>query len=187
MHLVRNLHRDDRTARDGIRVTTVARTLFDLAEVLSPTQLKRAFEDADRLELIDMRAILQLLERGRGRRGLKPIGPLLAARQDPAPATRSELERRFLDLCHQAGLPSPIVNAQVTRLEVDALWPARRLTVELDGYAFHHDRAAFERDRTRDATLQVAGYRVLRITHRRLEAQPEAVIAALRNLFSQAH
>jgi very-short-patch-repair endonuclease len=56
------------------------------------------------------------------------------------------------------------VNAHIKGLEVDALRSEQRLVVELDGYAFHHDRAAFERDRTRDATLQLAGYRVLRVT-----------------------
>jgi very-short-patch-repair endonuclease len=78
---------------------------------------------------------------------------LLAEVRGPAPATRSELERRFLDLCGEAGLPSPNVNVQVAGLEVDVLWPTQRLVVEVDGYAFHHDRATFERDRVRDATL----------------------------------
>ena len=71
----------------------------------------------------------------------------------PPPETRSELERRFLDLCRAAGLPLPAVNVVVAGLEVDAVWPSERLVAELDGHAFHHTRTAFERDRIRDATL----------------------------------
>jgi Transcriptional regulator, AbiEi antitoxin len=141
VHRVRHRHPDDWCVRDRIPVTSVARTLLDLAESVSPTQLRRAFEDADRLELIDMRAIEQLLDRSRGRRGLKPLAALLATHRGPAPPIRSELERLFLDLCHRADLPPPTVNAHVEGLEVDALWPEQRLIVELDGYAFHHDRA----------------------------------------------
>jgi very-short-patch-repair endonuclease len=81
---------------------------------------------------------------------------------------RSDLERRFVDVCRDAGLPLPAVNASVAGFEVDALWPAQRLIVELDGYQYHRTRRAFESDRVRDAELQLAGYRTLRITHRRL-------------------
>ena len=88
--------------------------------------------------------------------------PGLVVSEGPAP-TRSELERRFLALCRDAGLPPPAVNVVVAGFEVDAVWPDRRLVVELDGHAFHGTRAAFERDRVRDASLQLAGYRVLRV------------------------
>jgi uncharacterized protein DUF559 len=104
----------------------------------------------------------------------------------PPPATRSELERRFLDLCHEAGVPPPAIKAWVEGFEVDALWPGRRLVVELDGHAFHHTRAAFERDRVRDASLQLAGYRVLRLTHRRLEVERDAVAETVRSLLGEA-
>ena len=67
-------------------------------------------------------------------------------------------------------------------MEVDALWARERLIVELDGFAFHHHRTAFERDRARDAALQAAGYRVIRLTHRRLEQEPAAVAAEIRRL-----
>ncbi|MBW8059091.1 MAG: DUF559 domain-containing protein [Solirubrobacterales bacterium] len=70
--------------------------------------------------------------------------------------------------------------------EVDALWPGQRLIVELDGFAFHRHRAAFERDRARDAALQATGYRVVRLTHRRLE-QEDAVATQLRDLLHVAH
>lgn len=73
-------------------------------------------------------------------------------------------------------------NVTVDGLEVDALWPRERLIVELDGFAFHRHRAAFERDRARDAALQADGYRVIRLTWRRLEEDPAAVAAELSGL-----
>jgi very-short-patch-repair endonuclease len=106
--------------------------------------------------------------------------------RDPS-QTRSDLERRFADLCRDAGLPPPAVNTWVGGFEVDALWPAQRLIVELDGYEFHRTRAAFERDRARDGELQLAGYRVLRFTYRRLVHEPEAVGTAIRRLVGSDH
>jgi very-short-patch-repair endonuclease len=101
-----------------------------------------------------------------------------AIRSDPA-FTRSEAERRLLELIRDARLPEPDANARVVAYEVDFLWREPKLIVEVDGYAFHSTRAAFERDRRRDGELQAAGYRVLRVTWRQLEDEPEALIAAL--------
>jgi very-short-patch-repair endonuclease len=72
----------------------------------------------------------------------------------------------------------------VAGFEVDAVWPDQKLIVELDGYAFHRTRAAFERDRMRDAALQIAGYRVLRVTYRRLLEEPGAVVSAIMELLT---
>ncbi len=83
--------------------------------------------------------------------------------------TRSELERRFLDMCTDGGLPSPIVNAAVEGMEVDFHWPAHGLVVEIDGFEYHRTRAAFERDRERDLALQLAGLRVVRLTARTID------------------
>ena len=107
---------------------------------------------------------------------------LLSKGRSPVSATRSELERRFLRVCHEAGLPPPSVNVPVAGFEVDAVWWSQRLVVELDGHAFHRTRTAFERDRIRDAALQVAGYRVLRVTYRRLEAEPGVIADTVRSL-----
>jgi very-short-patch-repair endonuclease len=76
-------------------------------------------------------------------------------------------------------LPRPRSNQRVAGFEVDLVWAERRLIVEVDGYAFHGTRAAFERDRARDAALLAAGYRVLRVTWRHLTAEPERVVATL--------
>jgi Protein of unknown function (DUF559) len=164
----------------------VARTLLDLSEVLASTQLQRAFEEADRLRVFDMGEIERICKRSRGRRGLRTLGLVLARCRDSAPVTRSELERRFLDLCDSAGLPPPAVNSHAAGMEVDTLWPEQRLVVELDGYAFHHTRGSFERDRARDAALQPGGYRVLRVTHHRLESDPAAVAGTVQSLLADA-
>jgi hypothetical protein len=184
VHQARHLHPDDGTVREGIPVTSVARTLLDLAEVVRPRQLERAVEEAERLRLFDLRDLEELCERSRGRRGLRPLRAVLGGAVGEPPATRSELERRFLDLCREAGLPRPAVNLAAAGFEVDALWPRQRLVVELDGHAFHGTRAAFERDRVRDAELQLAGYRVLRLTHRRLKDEPAAVARTVATLLA---
>lgn len=175
---------NDHADCDGIPVTTVARTLFDLAEVVDARRLERAFENADRMRLLDLAAVDQVVLRNPGRRALRPLLALLPSLR-PAPETRSELERAFLDLCRHAGLPPPLTNATIGGIEVDAFWPDHNLVVELDGYEFHRTRAAFERDRARDAALQAAGHRVVRLTHRRLTVGPAAVATLIRRLLTQ--
>jgi predicted transcriptional regulator of viral defense system len=102
VHRVRALHPEDRAVREGIPVTSVARTLLDLAEIVSPRRLERAFEGAERLRVLDAAAVQRLLERSRGRRGLRALRALLAAYCGEVPETRSPLERRFLDFCREA-------------------------------------------------------------------------------------
>jgi very-short-patch-repair endonuclease len=96
--------------------------------------------------------------------------------------TRQELEARFFELCRRYGLPLPSCNVLVEGFLVDALWPAQRLVVELDSWEFHRERRAFEEDRVRDAALMAAGYRVVRITWRRLEDDPDGVAELIRKL-----
>jgi very-short-patch-repair endonuclease len=131
--------------------------------------------------VLDLDELAQLCRTSSGRKGTGRVASLLAHYR-PLPETRSELERRFLRICREAGLPPPAVNVPVAGLEVDFLWPAARLVIELDGYEFHRDRASFERDRRRDAILQLAGYRVLRVTHRRLVEETASVVAELRTM-----
>ena len=169
--------------KDAIPVTSVARTLLDLADVVDESGLTRAFEEADRLGLLKMKAVEQVCERGAGRRGMAVCRRLTAAAKAPA-TTRSPLENRFATFCHEQGLPPPATNVLVLGHEVDALWPKHRLVVELDGFGFHRHRAAFERDRARDAALQAAGYRVIRLTDRRLKDEGTTVAGELRRLLS---
>jgi predicted transcriptional regulator of viral defense system len=177
------LHPEDRTTRDGIPVTTVARTLFDLAEVVDYNRLRNAWEEADRLNLLRLRLVEDVCARGRGRRALRPIRRLLAETAAPA-KTRSPLEDRFAAFCQTHRLPPPATNVLVLDREVDALWPQARLIVELDGWSYHRHRAAFERDRARDTRFLLAGYRTIRITHRRLDAEPTELATQLRHLLA---
>jgi hypothetical protein len=153
---------------DGLPVTSVARTLVDLAGVLTAHQLERTCHRAEVLRRSDAAHVDRLLATTR-RRGARNLRAALATltRVDPA-ITRSELEERFLALVAEAGLPRPVVNAQVAGHEVDFVWPRQRLVVETDGAATHLTPTAFEEDRRRDAALQVAGFRVVRFTWRQI-------------------
>jgi very-short-patch-repair endonuclease len=186
VHETRHLHADDLAIRDGIPVTSLPRTLLDLAEVVPAGTLARAYDQAERLRLLDVRAVTALCDRSPGRHGLKPLGALLADRTRPAPETKGELEALFFDFCRANRLPLPACNAMVEGFEVDAVWPAHRLIVELDSWEFHRGKMAFERDRERDAILQAAGYRVIRITWRKLHDQPADIAALLRRLMGRA-
>jgi very-short-patch-repair endonuclease len=154
--------------------------LIDLADVVTPRELERAFDEAHYLRL-DLSGLSPV----RGRRGAGRLAALLAKHELGCTRTRNDFEERLLGLCRRAGLPLPRVNEEVEGFEVDFSWPQARLIVETDGWQAHGTRAAFERDRLRDATLIAAGWRPLRITWRRLESEPEAVAVQLRTLLAQ--
>jgi very-short-patch-repair endonuclease len=176
VHRVASLARRDFWIRDSVPITTPARTLLDLAAVASADELDRAFAEAQVLRLVDARGLEDQIARNLGRRGLCALRRLID--DGPGP-TRNEAERRLLRLVRDAGLPEPRVNTRIGRYEVDFLWPEHRLAVEIDGFAAHGNRRAFERDRNRDAALAAAGYTVLRITWRQLVGRPEAVVARI--------
>jgi very-short-patch-repair endonuclease len=143
-------------------------------------------EEAERRGLFDLHALTAVIARNRRHRGRTSLTEVLSAWTDPPPV-RSELERRFLELIESAELPRPHVNVVVAGLEVDFVWPEAGLIAELDGRRYHESASAFERDRLRDMRLATAGYRVVRITWRRLRDEPEAVIADLRRLLEPPH
>jgi very-short-patch-repair endonuclease len=180
VHESRTLEAEDVTVHDGIRCTTVARTLVDLAAALPTPALRGALEQAVVLRLFDKHAIEAALARANGRRGTKTLRTLLAELADDPPPTRSELERCFLDLIRSAALPSPVTNGFVCGYEVDFHWPEAKLIVETDGAATHDTPLAFHRDRQRDLDLELAGWHVLRITWRQLTREPGKVVALLR-------
>jgi hypothetical protein len=179
------LEPDEVTQVDGIPVTTVARTLLDLAAVLPPSQLERAVERAEALGLADTVPLAALLERHGGRRGTAALREVLQGGVQPV-LTREELEARFLTFLDAHDLPRPAVNEDLHLagrwIQPDFLWREQRLIVELDGHETHRTRAAFERDRERDRILQAAGWRVVRITWRQLHEDPDAIAADLLRL-----
>ncbi len=179
---------DELTAVRDIPVTTVPRTLLDLAAVLSHTQLERAINQAEADRLTDSLPLVDLVRRHPGRRGVATIRAIMAEAEGGMTITRSELEVRFLAFLKTAELPRPEVNAslQVAGMwvEADCLWRAPRLIVELDGYAFHGSADAYERDRARDRALSVAGWLVVRVTWRHLHRDPGTLAADLRGLLT---
>ncbi len=184
VHRARALDPSDLTVIDGIPVTSLPRTLLDLAAVSPRDHVAKAIQQAERKRIFDRRALEHLLQRSPGHRGQRPLRSILTDAVPIEPASREELEWRFQQVIHHAGLPRPLINTLVEGFEVDAYWPDHRLIVELDGYETHGTRKAFEADRERDAVLLLAGYRVVRITWRQLTKKPETVVNRLRHLLT---
>jgi very-short-patch-repair endonuclease len=183
IHRTRMLRPDEVTAADGIPVTTPARTLLDLAATLDTDALKRALDRAEILELTDyptLDAVARAHPEHPGSTRLRRTLRTYVA----GTVTRSSLEELFLALCRRHGLPAPRVNAYVCGFEVDFLFDEQRLVVETDGWRYHGTRQAFERDRDRDATLLLEGYRTLRVTYHRLQRAPDVVAATLKRLLA---
>jgi hypothetical protein len=180
VHATRSLAPGDTAVCSGIPCTSVARTLLDLAAVLSPRALDRALDQSCVLRLYDQGAVEAVLERGRGRRGARMLRRHVARLADEPAPTRSELERRFLELVRDAGFPEPLVNGLVAGYEVDFSWQAQRLVVETDGRSTHDTPYAFERDRERDLELERTGWHVVRVSWRQLVERPDRVSAMLR-------
>lgn len=170
---------DEVTSVEEVPLTSVPRTLLDLAATLDTRRLRRAVDEAERLRLWDSLSLDQLIARHRGRRGVARLAAVLAEGAIGATVTRSELELRFLEFLGDFRLPRPQANVPLTvagaTYEVDFVWPNRALIIELDGHATHATRAGFERDRERDRRLHAAGWRVVRITWRQLHADRAAL------------
>jgi very-short-patch-repair endonuclease len=150
----------------------------DLASRAGPGELERAVARGLRERVVDHAALRGTLTRHRGRRGARLLRRLLDSVVEPE-LTRSVAETRLLELVRAGGLPRPRVNARVEGFEVDFLWSGPRLVVEVDGFAYHGGRVAFERDRDRDASLAAAGYRVVRVTWRQLDGRPSEVLVRI--------
>jgi very-short-patch-repair endonuclease len=168
------------TRRQRIPVTTLERTIADLADVVSRPVLHRAAQQADfRRRELGPRG--DPWRHAHGRRGA-PLLRTLPELQGRAGSTRSDLERRMLALCRTAGLPEPECNQLVAGHRVDFVWRAERLVVETDGRQAHLTPSAFEVDRRRDVDLMVAGWRVARFTWAMVSEEPRLVAARLARL-----
>jgi hypothetical protein len=160
---------------EGIRVTKVARTLLDLAEVVPLDHLVQAIDNATNNRHLRPKLMSSTMRESRGRRGLKPLRQALLITRPQDILTRSELERRALRLVQRAGLPRPEVNVRLHGYEVDLLWRNHRLVVELDGSEYHDP----ERDTRRDNNLRREGWSVSRFTWRQVVNDPDWVVACL--------
>ena len=171
----------ERVRRDGIVVTTPARTLVDLADVVSRRTLERAFDEAQYLGLDfdDARP-------RHGRPGSGLLASVLAVHQPGTTRTRSELEELFVALCDDHGIPRPEVNVHIERFECDFVFREARLVVETDGAAAHGTRRAMERDPVRDARLMASGWRIWRLSYVQVLRRPHATAAELQALLKPA-
>lgn len=175
---------EDRALREGIPLTALPRTLLDQAAAHS-APLDRMIERAEERGLFDLRAVEALLGRAGGHPGAGALSRALATYRQPTAFTRSGLERRFLELVAGARMPRPAMNTYVEGYELDAYWEAERFAVELDVYETHGSHAAFERDRLRQEELKLRGVEMVRITGRRLEREPGAVMERVGALLRQ--
>ena len=182
VHRARNLDPADVTVKDGIPVTTVARTLIDLTDLLPTDRILRAVREAEYLKLLDLDTLIAAVERANGRKNLTELHQALE-RHRPGQIVRDELEHRFQELRHRGGLKQPLTNVKVKTSRrtytVDCLWPDEGVAVELDGRAAHIRAAAFEEDRARDAALAAIGLLPLRFTWYRVTCEGEEVLAEL--------
>jgi very-short-patch-repair endonuclease len=170
----------ERLRRLGIVVTTPARTLVDLADVVPRRTLERAFDEAEYLRLDWTGAAPR-----HGRSGSGVLASVLALHEPGTTRTLSELEELFLAFCDQRGFRRPEVNARIEGYLCDFVWRAERVIVETDGERAHGTRRARERDPIRDAELQLAGWIVIRVTYARLLNEPDAVAAQIREALRQ--
>jgi len=176
----------DVTEVDGIPVTSLPWTVVDFAGIANQGQVRSILEALERRSIYIGRGLDELLHRTPNRKGAKTTRAAIADLTGPAPWHQSVLEEVFHELIRGSDLPDYEANVFVEGELVDALWRQERVIVELDGFAYHKSRAQFEKDRRRDAKLQVAGYRVLRVTQQRLQNEPEAVLAEIRALLRAA-
>jgi len=176
VHRSKDLAKGDVTVLNGIPVTTPARTIRDLSAVVGVRELSRAIARAEREGLLDAGELPPLVARHGRRPGAPLLRGIVHGPEGPL-LTRSQAEERFLALIRSARLPLPQTNVVVGRHEVDFLWRAGKLIVEVDGFAFHSSRRSFENDRRRDADLIMAGYRVIRATWRQLVHESNATLA----------
>jgi very-short-patch-repair endonuclease len=185
VHFSSILAPEDRGEREGIPVTSLPRTLMDLAIRARPEQLDRLLERAEELDLLDVAAIEALLDRAGGHRGRGRLRQALALYQPDLAFTRSRFERQFRRRVRAAGLTDPSMNFNAHGYELDAYWPDLRFAVELDLFETHGSRAAFERDRLRHEELKLLGIEMIRVTKPRLDSEPNQVIGNLKTLLER--
>ena len=176
-HRSRSMHPLDAQFWRGVPVTSVARTIVDLAATLTTEQLARVCHEAGIRHNTKPIEVEALLHRRPNTRGARNVRRILTGDER---VTLSALERRFLMLLTQAGLPLPITNRPAGHRRVDCRWPQHHLTVELDGYRYHSSRHAWEHDRRREREAFARGDDFRRYTYGDVFEQPRPMLAELR-------
>jgi predicted transcriptional regulator of viral defense system len=163
----------DLTHEYGIPVTTPIQTLIDMTLRLDRRAVERMINEADKYDLVHPPELREALDARVGEPGVARLRRILDR------LTKEELERRFLPLASQAGLPVPLTGQWVNDFEVDFYWPDLGLVVETDGLRYHRTPAEQARDRLRDQAHTAAGLTQLRFTHEQVRYEPEYVRAIL--------
>lgn len=176
---VRRLAPDEVTVRDGIPVTTVARTILDLAAVAPIREVERVLREAEVQRLADATPLAVLLDRHAGRPGTPALRSILGRARDGR--TRSELEEAFLAFLDERGLPRPKLNRFIAGKDRDCVYLDQRIVIELDGW-WSHGKTRFHDDRGRDRRLLVAGFATVRVTFTHLEDEADELEGDLRAL-----
>jgi hypothetical protein len=191
IHRSTTLIERDLVVVERIRCTSVARTLMDIAPGVSDGQMTRAFDQAEVLEVFDLNAINDQLERNPTHPGAGRIRAMLADYVFMG-QTRGEFERRMLPRLKAAGFPMPKNNEWIVlddgerAICADFCWREQRLVVETDGKKTHLTHRAFECDRRDDQRLIAAGWTVIRITWKQLENEPERILRTIATVLSEA-
>lgn len=181
---------DEVTVEEGIPLTTVPRTILDLAATESADVVGNLLRESEYRQLHDRLSPWDLVERYPGRRGVRKVRTALKRlREEPSGRRRSRLEERFTSFLRVHRLPQPRFNDWILlggrRYRVDCHWPGTDQIVELDGWEGHGTRSAFREDRARDRALRGAGYSVTRLTWNQLDDEPEAIASDLRALLPE--
>lgn len=158
---------------DRIPITSPVQTMIDLATELGPKGLARAVNEADKRDVIGVETLRSELDARTGQPGVKRLCALLD--RDTFVLTDEELERLFLPLARDAGLPLPRTQEMVNGYEVDFFWPDLRLVIETDGLRYHRTPLAQAKDARRDQAHTAAGYARLRFSHHQVKYEPEHV------------
>ena len=176
---------DEVTTLRGIPITSVSRTIFDLAATATPQRVAAAMKEAEVLRLTDCLSIPDLLARYPGRAGTRT---LRAVTGEPVRRTRSELELAFLEFVARRHLPLPETNVWLQIgdgwIEADCVWREQRVIAELDSHGVHDTLTAFESDRARDRRLAVRRWKPIRITWRHIHHEPHELESDLRVLLA---
>lgn len=180
VHRCSTLARADRRRQRLIWVTSVARTILDIAPGLGERRLRRIVNDALVADLLRPSTLAELLDRCPKHPGAKRLRPFA----DDDEPTKSELEDSFAEFVKRHGLPVPRTNFRVAGVERDIVYERERVIVELDGWRFHRSRASFEADRERDAVALAAGFVTVRLTWRRVHGVPAVEAARLREILA---
>lgn len=179
---------DEVVRRRGIAVTSVPRTMFDLAAVAPEREVERAWNEMEVREYRDPLSVPDLLARYPGRRGSLVLARLAARKDLPVGRTRNDFEEAFLALIDRHGLPRPRMNAHLALrgrfFEVDCLWEDRKVAIELDGGAVHMTKKAFDDDRERDRILTAERWTTTRVTWHHLDHTADQLAADLHQILT---